>query len=197
MSLVHALGGRTFASLRRHRNYRLYFVGQIVSISGTWMQNIAMYWLVLSLTHSPLAVGVLSIARFGPFTLFALFAGVIVDRIDNRKTVMVTQATQMVLAAALTVLALTGVVQPWHVMVIAFLGGTVLVLDAPARQGADVPDGRPRRAAERDRAQLDALQPRPRRRPRDRRRDDRRRRHRLVLRRQRRRATSPCLRASR
>jgi MFS family permease len=135
MSLVNAIGGRTFASLRRHHNYRLYFGGQIVSISGTWMQNIAMYWLVLSLTHSPLAVGVLSIARFGPFTLFALFAGVIVDRMDNRRTVMVTQATQAVLALALTVLALSGTVAAWHVMVIAFLGGTVLVFDAPARQG--------------------------------------------------------------
>jgi MFS family permease len=135
MSLVNAIGGRTFASLRRHHNYRLYFGGQIISISGTWMQNIAMYWLVLSLTQSPLAVGVLSIARFGPFTLFALFAGVIVDRMDNRRTVMVTQATQAVLALALTVLALSGTVAAWHVMVIAFLGGTVLVFDAPARQG--------------------------------------------------------------
>src|SRR4051812_29966061 len=123
---------RTFASLRRHRNYRLYFIGQVVSVSGTWMQNIAMYWLVLSLTHSPLAVGVLSIARFGPFTLFALFAGVIADRLDNRRTVMFTQASQMVLAGVLTVLALTGSVQTWHVDVIAFLGGVVLVLDAPS-----------------------------------------------------------------
>ncbi|HET7044311.1 MAG TPA: MFS transporter, partial [Gaiellaceae bacterium] len=70
---ARSLGGRTFASLRRHHNYRLYFLGQVVSISGTWMQNIAMYWLVLSLTHSALAIAVLSIARFGPFTLFALF----------------------------------------------------------------------------------------------------------------------------
>ena len=135
MSLVRRLGGRTFASLRRHRNYRLYFFGQVVSISGTWMQNIAMYWLVLSLTHSPLAIGVLSIARFGPFTLFALFAGTIVDRFDNRRVVMVTQATQLVLAAALTVLAMTHLITAWQVDVIAFLGGTVLVLDAPARQG--------------------------------------------------------------
>jgi MFS family permease len=133
--LVHLLGGRTFASLRQHRNYRLYFFGQVVSISGTWMQNIAMYWLVLSLTHSPLAVGMLSIARFGPFTLFALFAGVIVDRFDNRKVVMVTQATQLVLAAALTGLTLGGMIEVWQLDVIAFLGGTVLVLDAPARQG--------------------------------------------------------------
>jgi MFS family permease len=134
LSLVQRLGGRTFSSLRRHRNYRLYFLGQIVSISGTWMQNIAMYWLVLGLTHSALAVGLLSIARFGPFTLFALFAGTVVDRFDNRKTVMLTQATQMVLAAALTLLTLTHAVQTWHVDVIAFLGGIVLVLDAPARQ---------------------------------------------------------------
>lgn len=135
MSLVRRLGGRTFASLRRHRNYRLYFGGQVVSISGTWMQNIAMYWLVLSLTHSALAVGILSIARFGPFTLFALFAGVIADRLDNRKTVILTQSTQMVLAGALTVLAMTHLITAWQVDVIAFLGGTVLVLDAPARQG--------------------------------------------------------------
>ncbi|HEY6055476.1 MAG TPA: MFS transporter [Gaiellaceae bacterium] len=135
MTLLRKVGGRTFMSLRHHRNYRLYFVGQVVSISGTWMQNIAMYWLVLSLTHSPLAIGVLSIARFGPFTLFALFAGVIADRLDNRRTVILTQSTQMVLAAALTVLAMTHLITAWQVDVIAFLGGTVLVLDAPARQG--------------------------------------------------------------
>jgi MFS family permease len=133
--VVQLLGGRTFASLRRHRNYRLYFFGQVVSISGTWMQNIAMYWLVLSLTHSPLAVGILSVARFGPFTLFALFAGTIVDRFDNRRVVMVTQATQALLAVALTVLALGDWVTVWQVDLIAFLGGTVLVLDAPGRQG--------------------------------------------------------------
>jgi MFS family permease len=135
VKLVQLLGGRTFASLRRHRNYRLYFFGQVVSISGTWMQNIAMYWLVLSLTHSPLAVGILSVARFGPFTLFALFAGTIVDRFDNRRVVMLTQATQAVLALALTALALGDWVTVWQVDLIAFLGGTVLVLDAPARQG--------------------------------------------------------------
>lgn len=135
MTLLRRVGGRTFLSLHRHRNYRLYFAGQVVSISGTWMQNIAMYWLVLSLTHSPLAIGLLSVARFGPFTLFALFAGVISDRLDNRKTVILTQSTQMVLAAALTVLAMTHLIQAWQVDVIAFLGGTVLVLDAPSRQG--------------------------------------------------------------
>jgi MFS family permease len=134
VTLVRRLGGRTFASLRRHRNYRLFFAGQVVSVTGTWMQNIALYWLVLSLTHSALAVGLLSVARFGPFTLFALFAGTIVDRFDNRRVVMATQASQLVLAVALTVLAVTGLAQPWEIDVLAFLGGSVMVFDAPARQ---------------------------------------------------------------
>ena len=64
------------------------------------MQNVALYWLILSLTHSPIAVGVLSLARFGPFTLFGLFAGVVADRFDNRKTVIVTQSVQMRLLGA-------------------------------------------------------------------------------------------------
>jgi MFS family permease len=127
-------GRRTFLSLRKHRNYRLFFTGQIVSVSGTWMQNIAMYWFVLTLTHDPLAIGILSFCRFGPFTIFGLFAGVIADRFDNRRTVIVTQSVQMVVSAALAVLAITGHATVWHVYVIAALMGTALVLDAPARQ---------------------------------------------------------------
>jgi MFS family permease len=135
VTVLKKLGGRTFRSLRRHRNYRLFFFGQIVSVSGTWMQNIAMYWLVLKLTHSPVAVGVLSLARFGPFTLLGLFAGTVADRLDNRRTVIGTQAVQLTLSGILAALALSGHVQAWHVYAIAALGGTVLVLDAPARQG--------------------------------------------------------------
>ncbi len=127
-------GRRTFLSLRRHRNYRLFFAGQLASVSGTWMQNIAMYWLVLSLTRSPLAVGFLSLARFGPFTLFGLVAGTIADRLDNRRTVMVTQSVQMVLSFVLAGITLAGHVQAWHVYAIAFAGGSALVLDAPSRQ---------------------------------------------------------------
>jgi MFS family permease len=128
-------GRRTFKSLSKHRNYRLFFTGQVISVSGTWMQNIAMYWFVLSLTHDPLAVGILSFARFGPFTVFGLMSGVIADRLDNRKTVIVTQSVQMVLGAVLAIDALTGHATAWHVYVIAALTGTALVLDAPARQG--------------------------------------------------------------
>ena len=73
MSLVAWVGGRTFASLRNHRNYRLYFVSHGVSFIGTWMQQIAAYWLVLELTGSPLAVGTLALAQLLPVTLFGLF----------------------------------------------------------------------------------------------------------------------------
>ena len=132
-SALLALNRRTFASLR-HRNYRLFFSGQVVSVTGTWMQRVAQAWLILQLTHSPVAVGILALAQFLPFTAFGLFAGVLVDRLDARRTVLVTQTAAMTLAAALAALALSGVVEPWHVYVIAFLAGTVQVLDAPARQ---------------------------------------------------------------
>src|SRR5438046_10357605 len=95
---ILALNRRTFASLS-HRNYRLYFSGQIVSVTGTWMQNIAMAWLILELTHSPVAVGALALCQFLPFTVFGLFAGVLVDRLDARRLVIWTQAASMVLAA--------------------------------------------------------------------------------------------------
>jgi MFS family permease len=134
VTLLRLAGRRTFVSLRRHRNYRLFFAGQITSVCGTWMQNVAMYWLVLSLTRSPVAVGVLSLCRFGPFTLFGLVAGVVADRLDNRRTVMVTQSVQMVFSAVLAGVTLLGHVQPWHVYAIAFATGTALVLDAPSRQ---------------------------------------------------------------
>src|SRR5262249_54772715 len=127
-------GRRTFLSLRKHRNYRLFFTGQIVSVSGTWMQNIAMYWFVLTLTHDALADGILSFCRFGPFTIFGLFARVMADGSANRRTVIVTQSVQMVVSAALAILAVSGHATVWHVYVIAALMGTALVLDAPARQ---------------------------------------------------------------
>jgi MFS family permease len=127
------LNARTFASLRRHRNYRLYFAGQVISLSGTWMQNVALAWLVLRLTHSPVAVGLLAFLRVAPFTVFSLPAGVLADRFDNRRTMMVTQAVSMVISAALAALVLTGGRQLWAVYVLALLGGTAAVFDAPNR----------------------------------------------------------------
>ena len=131
---LRTVNRRTFASLRKHRNYRLFFAGQIVSVTGTWMQRIAQAWLVLSLTRSPVAVGVLALAQFLPFTVFGLFAGVVVDRLDARRTVIGTQTASMLLAAAIAAVAIAGVAEPWHVYAIAALQGTVQVLDAPARQ---------------------------------------------------------------
>lgn len=127
--------GRAFTSVKKHRNYRLFFLGQTISLPGTWIQRFAQAWLVYSLTHhSALAVGVLAFAQFLPFTLFSLLAGVIVDRLDPRRTVVSTQAIAMTLASIIAAITLAGVVRPWHVYVIAFLGGLVQVLDAPARQ---------------------------------------------------------------
>ena len=125
---------RTFLSLRKHRNYRLFFAGQVVSVSGTWMQNIAAAWLVLALTGSPVAVGILALCQFLPFTVFSLLAGVIVDRFDARRLVVATQAAAMALAVALAAVTFTGVVEAWHVFVLAALRGVTLVLDTPARQ---------------------------------------------------------------
>lgn len=127
------LNRRTFASLK-HRNYRLFFIGQITSVTGTWMQNVAMAWLVLELTGSPVAVGILVLCQFLPFTFLGLFAGVFADRLDPRRLVMATQAGAMVLATALALLTLAGDPQPWQIYALAVLRGTVLVFDAPARQ---------------------------------------------------------------
>ena len=128
-----ALQARTFASLRKHRNYRLFFTGQVISLSGTWMQNIALAWLVVELTHSPVALGILAFCRFGPFTFFGLFAGVLADRFDNRRLVMTTQAAAMCVSIALAVLALTDSATVWAAYALAFLGGTTFVFDAPGR----------------------------------------------------------------
>jgi MFS family permease len=128
-----ALQARTFASLRKHRNYRLFFTGQVISLSGTWMQNIALAWLVVELTHSPVALGILAFCRFGPFTIFGLFAGVLADRFDNRRLIMTTQAAAMVVSIALAVLALTDSATVWAAYALAFLGGTTFVFDAPGR----------------------------------------------------------------
>ena len=136
MTLLKLASRRTFASLRRHRNYRLFFYGQLTSVAGTWMQNIAMAWLVVDLApHSRgLAVGLLAACRFGPFTVLGLFAGVITDRFDNRHIVIVTQSVQMVFSAVLATVTLLGHVQLWEIYAIAVLTGSALVFDAPSRQ---------------------------------------------------------------
>jgi MFS family permease len=136
VTLLKLASARTFVSLKRHYNYRLFFAGQLTSVAGTWMQNIALAWVVVQLApHSRgLAVGALAICRFGPFTLLGLFSGVVTDRFDNRRTVIVTQAVQMFFSAVLAAITLLGHVQLWQVYAIAALTGTALVFDAPSRQ---------------------------------------------------------------
>jgi MFS family permease len=143
-----ALQATTFRSLRDHRNYRLFFSGQVVSVSGTWMQNVALAWLVIQLSHSPLAVGALAFCRFVPFTAFGLLSGVLADRVDNRRLVMATQTASMLLSAALAALALSGTATLPLVFALAILTGIAQVFDAPGRQaltyqlvgGAELPN---------------------------------------------------------
>lgn len=122
-----------FASLRV-RNYRLFFMGQVVSNIGTWMQRIAQDWLVLSLTGSSAAVGITTALQFLPMLLFGLYGGVLVDRLRKRPTLLVTQSAMALTALFLAVLTLTGHVQVWHVYVAAFAMGLATVVDNPARQ---------------------------------------------------------------
>ncbi|MES1246647.1 MAG: MFS transporter [Actinomycetota bacterium] len=124
---------RTFSSFK-YRNYRLFFAGQIVSQTGSWMQRIAMGWFVLQITHSAFAVGIMALSSFLPFTVFGLFAGVITDRVDARKLVIATQAGQLASAALLAWIALGGFAKPWMLYAIGFGTGLILVLDVPSRQ---------------------------------------------------------------
>ncbi|MGW7384637.1 MFS transporter [Streptomyces sp. NPDC054794] len=116
------------------RNYRLFFIGQVVSNTGTWMQRIAQDWLVLSLTGSSAAVGITTALQFLPMLLFGLYGGVLVDRWPKRPTLLVTQTAMAVTGIALAVLTLSGHVQVWHVYLAAFAVGLATVVDNPARQ---------------------------------------------------------------
>jgi MFS family permease len=133
-SLVFTLRARTFRSLRRHRNYRIFFIGQLVSLAGTWMQNVALAWLVIELSGSPLAIGALAFWRFVPFTLFGLVAGVVADRFESRRLVLATQAAAMAISVLLAIVTLTGTATLPIVYVLAALGGIALAFDAPGRQ---------------------------------------------------------------
>ncbi|THA72675.1 MFS transporter [Streptomyces sp. A0958] len=125
--------GGTFSSLKI-RNYRLFATGAVISNTGTWMSRITQDWLVLSLTGSAAAVGITTALQFLPMLLFGLYGGVIADRLPKRKLLLVSQAALGACGVVLAVLTLSGVVQVWHVYLIAFLLGMVTVVDNPARQ---------------------------------------------------------------
>ncbi len=124
---------RTFKSLK-NRNYRLYWCGQVVSLSGTWMQRIAQSWLVLQLTHSPLALGTVTTVQFTPILLFSLFGGVIADRVPKWRFLLLTQGVMAAQAVAMTILTATGHIQLFHVYILAAILGTANALDNPTRQ---------------------------------------------------------------
>jgi MFS family permease len=123
----------TFASLK-HPNFRLWFSGQVVSLIGTWMQATAQGYLVYELTASPVMLGVVGFANGIPVWIFSLYAGIIADKISRRKLIMITQGSMMVLAFILAALTFTGVIEAWHIVIMALLLGTANAFDAPARQ---------------------------------------------------------------
>jgi MFS family permease len=128
------VASRAFSALR-HRNFRLFWFGQLVSLIGTWMQSIGQAWLVLVLSHNnALELGIVGALQFLPVLVFSLFGGVIADRWPKRRLLLVTQSSAMVLALILFTLTATHVVQIWHIFILATLLGTVNAVDMPTRQ---------------------------------------------------------------
>ncbi|MCI0520025.1 MAG: MFS transporter [Chloroflexi bacterium] len=122
-----------FAALR-HRNYRLWFFGQLVSLVGTWMQSTAQAFLIYELTRSTAYLGYAQFANGAPSLLFMLYGGVIADRMPRRTLLLLAQTAMMLLAVILAALTFSGLVRPWHILILAFLLGIANAFDAPARQ---------------------------------------------------------------
>lgn len=124
---------RTFRALR-HRNFRLFWCGQVVSLTGTWMQWVAHSWLVLQLTNSAFLLGLVSSIGSFPVLIFSLLGGVVADRVNKRLLLIVTQSLAMLLAFVLAILTSLGWIQVWQIMLLAFILGVVNAFDHPARQ---------------------------------------------------------------
>jgi MFS family permease len=122
----------------RHRQFRVYWIGQLVSVMGTWMQTLALGWLVYRLTDSASVLGLLSAARFGPALVGAPLAGVVSDRLPRRALVLVTQTLSLLQATVLAALTLTGSIRVWQILALATLQGVVDTFDMPARQTLQV-----------------------------------------------------------
>ena len=123
----------TFAALR-HRNYRLFWTGMVVSLVGMWVQSTATSFLVWELTRSAFATSLNTLFFSLPSTVLALVGGVVADRVDRRRLLLVTQAVFMLSSAVLTVLTFRDLIQVWHIYVLTMLNGTIMAFDAPARQ---------------------------------------------------------------
>ncbi len=132
-----ATGGISFRktfSAFQHRNFRLYFFGQLISFTGTWMTTTAQGWLVYQLTGSKALLGVVAAAASAPMLFFATWGGWVADRYPKRSVIVCTQICSMILSLAMAALVWTKVVQPWQIIVLAILGGITMAFDMPARQ---------------------------------------------------------------
>jgi len=118
----------------QHRNFRLFWFGQCISLIGTWMQSIGQSWLVLELTHSALKLSIVTMAQFIPMMLLSLYAGTLVDRLSKRKVLIFTQSAFAILAAVLATLTYFKVVEYWQLLILALILGIVNTLDIPTRQ---------------------------------------------------------------
>lgn len=117
-----------------HRNYRLFFAGQCISLTGTWIQQMAMVWLVYSLTKSPLLMGIITFVNFIPSFFVSPFAGVWIDRVNQYRLLILTQTLFMIQSFILAALALTGHVRVWHIIILGTLVGITNAIDMPLRQ---------------------------------------------------------------
>ena len=124
--------GAIFSSLK-HRDFRIFWIGQCVSLMGTWMQRTALIWLVYTMTDSPFLVGLVGVAQFLPMLLFTLFAGAVVDRFPKRKILIVTQSLLMLQAFALAMLAFFNSEQYWQLLLLCAFLGITTTIDMPAR----------------------------------------------------------------
>ena len=124
---------KTFSALK-HRNFRLFFFGQLISFTGTWMTTTAQGWLVYQLTGSKALLGLVAAAASAPMLFFATWGGWVADRYPKRSVIVVTQTCQMIMSLTMAALVWTKVVQPWHIIVLAVLGGITMAFDMPARQ---------------------------------------------------------------
>lgn len=117
-----------------HKEFKYFWIGSMISLIGTWMQNTGQAWLVLTLTNSSFKLGLVSALQFTPVLIFSLFAGAVIDSIPKRKILLFTQTSFMILAFMLSFLVLTNKVQYWHVLILALLLGCINTLDMPTRQ---------------------------------------------------------------
>ncbi|MCM0648529.1 MFS transporter [Clostridium swellfunianum] len=133
INTVKNFGSSNFHALT-HKNFRYFWIGQCVSLIGTWMQNIGQSWLVYTLTDSPFLLGLVGTIQFLPVTIFSLFAGVVVDRFPKKKILIITQSISMLLAFTLSLLVFTHTIKYQHILVLALILGFTNTLDMPTRQ---------------------------------------------------------------